>query len=244
LKLINRNYRWIVVLLCQIAFWSAIKAQSTEVPPSKIDETSPHASITKAVSGAPTVSALLKSIQRLKTYKFRSSMTVTNAKPPQSNGTFFFKSPKLLRVEVEKPGPKAGTKVVLNAEGNVRVKGMFGITMTLAPDSRLLKLPSGKFVTECDYLSLLNELSREIGSGTKVTASQIPLSLTHEHGKVIVVETLESGHDKNVDQRILIDPKLNVPIRWFGFKNGQLVTTVKFDDVQIDPSIADDMFKI
>lgn len=218
--------------------------------PTSVDETSPRLSIAKAANGAPEINALINSCKDLKSYKFYSLMTVAKGKKLVENaGTFFFKAPGLMRVEVDGHGPKAGSKLVRNAQGKIRVKGgpaLLGITMNIEPDSRLLTLPNGRLLTQCDFLSLVQGLAKEIATGEKATVSSAPVNLTQEPGtKAIVLETQEPGQDANlINQRILIDPKMNVPIRWFGFKNGQLIYSVKFEDLKINPDIADDMFNL
>jgi outer membrane lipoprotein-sorting protein len=238
---------WSVISLCLIGFGSVACAQAAGVARTTANEATPL--ISQATNGAPVVSAALKSIQNLKSYRFRAAIrTVKDGKVKESGGTFFFKSPNLLRVEIEGHGPKAGSKLVRNAKGTIRFKGgpsLLGITINIEPDSRLLKLPSGRSVTESDFGSLLQGLSTDIAAGLKVTASPSAISLDDEPGKAIILEVQEPGQNVHlVSQRIYIDPKNNVPLRWVRFKNGKLFTAAKFEDVQINPDIGDDMFNL
>jgi outer membrane lipoprotein-sorting protein len=106
-------------------------------------------------------------------------------------------------------------------------------------------LPNGRLLTECDFRSLVQGLAKEITAGEKATASSVALNLTHQPGKAIVLETQEPGQGTDfINQRILIDPKINIPTRWLGFKNGQLLYSVKFEDLKLDLDLADDMFNL
>jgi outer membrane lipoprotein-sorting protein len=213
----------------------------------KFDEPAPQPLIVKATNGSPVVSALLKSIKELKSYRFHAVMrAVKDGKFKDSNATIYFKDPNLMCVEVGGHGPKAGSKLIRNAKGTIRFKGgpaLFGITMTMQPDSRLLRLPSGQLVTECDYLSLFQGLAKEMSAGLKVTASPSPISLDHEPGQAIILETQEAGQNASfVRERILIDPKTSVPILWVRFKDGRLIASVKFEDLRLNLDVGNDMF--
>jgi outer membrane lipoprotein-sorting protein len=240
---------WLAVLTCLIAFGRAAEAQGTGVTPTNFDLVTPQPLIPEATNGAPLVSALLKSIKEFKSYRFRAAVrALKDGKFKDSAGTFYFKAPNLVRVEVEGHGPKAGSKLIRNASGQIRFKGgpaLFGITMTLEPDSRFLRLPSGHLVTECDYASLLQDLSKKIAAGLEVTTSPAAITLNHEPGKAIILEAREPGQSANfVSQRFLIDPKTNVPISWARFKNGKLNATVKFENPRINLDLGDDMFNL
>jgi len=211
------------------------------------DAAAPQSLILAPTNGAPVVTALLKSLKELKSYKFHADIrAIKDGKFKDNIGTFYFKSPNLMRVEVEGRGPKAGSKLVRNAQGALRFKGgpmLFGITMNMQPDSRLLRLPTGHLITECDYVSLFQNLAKEMAAGLKVKASPSAISLNP--GKAIVLETQEPGQSVNlVSQRILIDAKTNVPISWIRFKDGRLNASVKFENQQLNPVVGDDMFSL
>jgi outer membrane lipoprotein-sorting protein len=202
--------------------------------------------IKNAVNGSAMVSTITNAVKSLKSYSFHADIQEKkDGKLTESFANFFVKTPNMMRVEIGGHGPKAGSKLVRNGSGIIKFKGgpaLFGITMTMDADSRLLRLPSGRLVTECDYVSLMQDLSKQMASGVQVVTNPSAINLG-EAGDVIVLETHDPGTTA-VSQRICVDPKTKVPIRWIRFKDGQLDGIAKFEELQLNPNEPDDMFNI
>jgi len=198
--------------------------------------------------GKKVLQEVITRVTQLGAYKFEGLLgTIKDRSMKFDSGSFYYK-PKCIRVEVKSGGFKAGAIVVKQNNGVIRAKGgpaLFGMKINLEPDSNMLRLPNGLNIVECDYLSLLKWLQSEIASGQKVYASESPMSVPSQAQSVLVLETREAGgNDGIVAHRVIIDPKLLVPIEWDIFRQGKFVSTVRFNDFQLCPTMDESLFQI
>jgi hypothetical protein len=212
----------------------------------------------EAIKPAPLVSSghdgkkvlqdVITRVTQLGAYKFEGLLgTIKDRTMKVDSGSFYY-MPKCLRVEVKSGGFKSGAIVVKQKDGAIKAKGgpaLFGMKVNLQPDSNMLRLPNGLNIVECDYLSLLKWLQSEIASGQKVYASDSPMNVPGQQQNVIVLETREAGgNDGIVAHRVIIDPKLLVPLEWDIFRQGKFVSAVRFNDFKLCPTMDESFFRL
>ncbi|CAM6002439.1 unnamed protein product [Sphagnum balticum] len=204
--------------------------------------------ISTSHDGKKVLQDVITRVAQLGAYKFEGLLGTVKDRSMKIDAGSFYYMPKCLRVEVKSGGFKAGAIVVKRKDGVIRAKGgpaLFGMKVNLQPDSNMLKLPNGLNIVECDYLSLLKWLQSEIASGQKVYASEAPMNVPNQAQNVLVLETREAGGaDGIVAHRVIIDPKLLVPIEWDIFRQGKFVSTVRFNDFQLCPTMDESFFQL
>jgi outer membrane lipoprotein-sorting protein len=108
----------------------------------------------------------------------------------------------------------------------------------------LLRLPNGLLVTGCDFASLVRWLKLQAKSGADVSVSAMPLKID-ELSNVIVVELRDSGpFSTSVAQRVLVDPSRMLPIEWILFKEGALLSSTKFRNLELLPQVDESIFQL
>jgi outer membrane lipoprotein-sorting protein len=116
--------------------------------------------------------------------------------------------------------------------------------MNLEKGSRLLRLPNGLLVTGCDFASLVRWLKLQAKSGADVSVSAMPLKID-ELSNVIVVELRDScPFSASVAQRVLVDPSRMLPIEWILFKEGALLSSTKFRNLELLPQVDESIFQL
>ena len=201
-----------------------------------------------AQSGTEFVDKLLHRVTALGAYKVTADLAMQKkGKLSKTVAQFTFKSPSLLRVDVLSGGMNTGAAVAVRADGGICAKGgpaLFGLKMNLEKGSRLLRLPNGLLVTGCDFASLVRWLKQQAKSGADVTVSAAPLNID-ELSNVIVVELRDSGTSSaSVAQRVLVDPGRMLPVEWILFKDGALLSSTRFRNLELLPQLDDSIFQL
>jgi outer membrane lipoprotein-sorting protein len=199
------------------------------------------------IDGKPFLDSLCKTAAGFEDYSYDSVFTLHNSKGEQGAGSFFFKRVSLLRVQVKTSGPRDGTVVVRQADGKIRLGGghMFKfLKMTVAPDSRLLLLPNGYNVVKSDLVGLLDGVKSDVSAGSKSRVTPNPIMVDRLKRQAEVFEVVKSGSTPQLTDRIFIDPATNVPIAWDVFREGNLFSTVTFDNFRANMGLNDDLFKL
>lgn len=207
-----------------------------------------QAILTNGNDGSKILEQLKLRVKQLGSYHFDGLLaTMKEAKLHLDAGSFFYKPQACLRVEVKGHGFKAGS-VLVKKDGVIKAKGgpaLLGMKITLEPDSTMLRLPNGFNIVECDFISLFAGLERQIATGQKIYSSESPMQIDSQSNKVLVLETREAGQNPGtISQRILVDPKLLVPVEWDIFKNGKFFSTVRFENFQASPAIDESAFQL
>ena len=195
-------------------------------------------------NGVDTLKTLVAKLRSLNTYEFDSDVhTYLKANHPKHDrGTFFFKKPHRVRIQVNNPGRKHGTVVVRRKDGQVRVKcgpAMLGLTMNLAENSRLLNNASGHNVLKSDLVSVMSKILRDTKSSAACLVSR-PMQIYKT--QVLVVDVV--GSDKFVKQRVLVGAKTGLPVGWARYKNGKLFADIKVENLRTNLPLKDKLFEI
>ena len=201
-----------------------------------------------AQNGSEFVDKLLRSATAVGAYRVTADLAMQKkGKLSKTVAQFTFKSPSLLRVDVLSGGMNTGAAVAVRADGAICAKGgpaLFGLKMNLEKGSRLLRLPNGLLVTGCDFASLVRWLKLQAKSGADVSVSAMPLKID-ELSNVIVVELRDSGaFSSSVAQRVLVDPSRMLPVEWILFKEGALLSSTKFRNLELLPQVDDSIFRL
>jgi len=199
-------------------------------------------------NGTEFVDKLLRSATTVGAYRVTADLSMQKkGKLSKTVAQFTFKAPSLLRVDVLSGGMNTGAAVAVRADGGICAKGgpaLFGLKMNLEKGSRLLRLPNGLLVTGCDFASLVRWLKVQAKSGADVSVSAMPLKID-ELSNVIVVELRDSGpFSASVAQRVLVDPSRMLPIEWILFKEGALLSSTKFRNLELLPQIDESIFQL
>lgn len=199
-------------------------------------------------NGTEFVDKLLRSATTVGAYRVTADLSMQKkGKLSKTVAQFTFKAPSLLRVDVLSGGMNTGAAVAVRADGGICAKGgpaLFGLKMNLEKGSRLLRLPNGLLVTGCDFASLVRWLKLQAKSGADVSVSAMPLKID-ELSNVIVVELRDSGpFSASVAQRVLVDPSRMLPIEWILFKEGALLSSTKFRNLELLPQIDESIFQL
>jgi outer membrane lipoprotein-sorting protein len=199
-------------------------------------------------NGTEFVDKLLHSATTIGAYRVTADLAMQKkGKLSKTVAQFTFKAPSLLRVDVLSGGMNTGAAVAVRADGGICAKGgpaLFGLKMNLEKGSRLLRLPNGLLVTGCDFASLVRWLKLQAKSGADVSVSAMPLKID-ELSNVIVVELRDSGpFSASVAQRVLVDPSRMLPVEWILFKEGALLSSTKFRNLELLPQVDESIFQL
>ncbi|MGD9684545.1 MAG: outer membrane lipoprotein carrier protein LolA [Candidatus Obscuribacterales bacterium] len=225
-----------VWMICTIAPGQA----SINIPPTSMLQGKPN-----STEGKAFLKDILNKIRSFKEYSFESQLVAyKKSKPVTEKGRFYFKAPNLVRFEVTDAGKRSGSVVVRQKDGKIRAKsgGLFsGLTISVAPNSKLLRTANGFNILESDLGSLLSQTISRLDSHHTCLASNSPLPYPGR-GSSYVVEVI--GDDNLVDQRIVLDKKSRLPVEWALFEGDQLLSVVNFQNLEIDADIEDTLFSL
>ena len=199
--------------------------------------------------GRGLVERIYKSLLDLKDYKFESILYMCKPAPQESGaGTYFFKKPNLIRLQIKSHGLKDGTVVVRQSDGRIRVAGgpkLRFLKMNVDEDSRVLQTPNGYNVVKSDFASLFGEVAAALSTGSKAQTTTAPISLSRFKQNVTVLQLIkpESGEDQITD-RIFIDPQTDTPLEWDLFRNGNRYSITVFENFNSNIGLQDEQFKL
>ncbi|MDP3510625.1 MAG: hypothetical protein Q8T09_21850 [Candidatus Melainabacteria bacterium] len=201
-----------------------------------------------AQNGTEFVDKLLHRVTTVGAYRVTADLAMQKkGKLSKTVAQFTFKAPSLLRIDVLSGGMNTGAAVAVRADGGICAKGgpaLFGLKMNLEKGSRLLRLPNGLLVTGCDFASLVRWLQMQAKSGASVSVSAAPVKID-EVSNVIVVELRDSGpFSTSVAQRVLVDPGRMLPVEWILFREGALLSSTRFRNLELLPQLDESIFQL
>ncbi|MCA9804539.1 MAG: DUF1571 domain-containing protein [Cyanobacteria bacterium HKST-UBA02] len=197
--------------------------------------------------GLGFIESMLNVIKRNAGYVFDSRILgIKKSKLETGKATYFFKKPQKVRLEVHSHGMNNGAVVVKQSDGVIRASGggaLKFVKMTLEPDSRMLQLPNGYNVISSDLATLIAGLKRRAANGASVSVSTEAVSERGQALKIIEVQGREENKDHKLE-RIFVDTKTKVPVRWEVYRNGDLVSITEFDNFKPRPDLSEDLFQL
>lgn len=185
---------------------------------------------------------LMDRVRSSKDYVYESTLIANlKGKPISEQGRFYFKSPNMVRFEVTAAKGKTGSVVVRQPDGKIRAKAgglLGGITVTLSPDSRMLRTANGINILDSDLVSLMQRVRDEAKGQGKIITTKSPTRIPG-YDSVYVVELLNNDF---VLERIIVDAARQLPIEWLLFEQNKLDSYVKFTSLKMNSGNADDLF--
>ena len=200
-------------------------------------------------NGTALVDQLIANVSSLGPYKYEGIQEAQiGGKVLKASGTFYVKPVDLMRVEVKQFGSKSGSLLVKGPGGKIKGKGgpqMMWIKMTLAPDSRLLRMPNGLSAFDCDLSSLFGRLKKQAAAGCKILQTEQPIHIENLSKPAIVIESqMASDSGTKVVDRVFLDPSLKVPMQWDLFENGKFQSRSTFQNYQTNMQLDDSQFTL
>ena len=197
-----------------------------------------------ARDGKSVLESLLGRFQTMKSYRFDSSLTCySKARPVTETGSFYFKNPHLVRFEARSAGALSGSIVVRQSDGKVRAKsgGFFGLTLGLAPNSKLLMTPNGYNILQSDFATLIESVLKSLDGNLKCLVTGSPVAYPGLNSAYI----LEVMQDPAaVLQRIALDSENKMPLEWTLFNNDRLFSVLRIQKLSASPVLPDDLFSL
>lgn len=192
------------------------------------------------------IDALLSAMAPLRDYQcFCQMMVVKNNKWKDFGGAnLFFKQNQKFRAEVVSSDYRNGSVVVKQADGKIRGKGGGGLSlikMTMQPDSRNLRLPTGFSLAQSDFASLYGNLKGQLAPGVEATATQ-PTNIPVFKDPVQVLSVRRKG--EGLIHVIYLNPRTKTPLVWNTFANGQSNAVASFDRLDVNKGLTDDLFQL
>ena len=225
----------------QLAAWSLSSNDAGKLP----DEDTIGRLANQPVS-CSYLDSLLSAVGGMRDYQCSCQMMVVkNNKWKDFGGAnLFFKQRQQFRAEIVSSDYRNGSVVVKQPDGKIRGKGGGGLSlikMTMQPDSRQLRLPTGFSLAQSDFASLYGSLKGQIGPGVEATTSQ-PTSIPAFKDPVQLLCLKKKG--EGLLQVIYLNPRTKTPLAWNTYTNGQSNAVASFDKLDVNKGLSDDLFQL
>lgn len=218
------------LLMCLVAVAPAALAANPEIASNV-----PHA----AINATSLLEEMEAHAATLNEYKYECEITSQKGnKTIKELGTFYFKKPNSIRVDVT-GGPKSGSVAVLRADGKVR--GHMGgwlkyFVGTVPADSNLLTSTTGFSLVRSDYKTLAGELRKYVRQGWSAD-----VECTANGGNYVLQMKSPEG---KLGKRITVDEKTFLPLEWENTSDGKPISLCRFRNVVVNPGFSATLFKI
>lgn len=224
---------------------SAMAATPHEIK-DKLPDTSTLEKLTKSTASPNFLDSLQSAASELQDYKcFCRLISFKDEQWKDYGGaTLFYKQRERLRAEIVSSDYRNGSVVVKQQDGKIRGKGGGGLSllkMTIQPDSRSIKLPTGFSLAESDFLSLYASIKKQIASGSSANISA-PTSIPAFREQVQILAM--RGKDNGLTHVIYFDPHTKLPLAWNTYSDGHSQAFVFFDPPETNKGLSDELFKL
>lgn len=191
---------------------------------------------------------MVTSADSLDSYSFSYQMSAfKDGKSVVEKGDFYFKKPRLMRLEVTE-GKRKGSVAVLESNGKVRGKapglGFLTSMISLSPDSSYLKSVNGYPMCDSDYFSLARALKEFLQKGctAKMTKHVVAESTGHQPSHLIEVYTDKSA--TQLFKRVFVDADSYLPVEWYDYEDGKLSSQSSWRNFQSNKSLPATLFSL
>jgi Outer membrane lipoprotein-sorting protein len=191
------------------------------------------------------VNKMSNAADALKTYSFKFTMKVYKKKKTVvEKGNFYFKKPRLIRIE-ETGSYKKGAVAVLTANG--RVKARLGgalkfFVADLPARSKTLLSANGYPMVESDYVSLTTALKDFLKDGVSAQVTSKPIRFDGVNEPVYLLEMNKSG---KLWKKVAVSAKTTLPLQWWDYADsGTLWSYSSWTDFKTDKQLADSLFNL
>ncbi len=211
--------------------------------------TLPKADNSDYVNAAPFIERMLKAADSYKDYVFEYEMTNYKGKKLIEKGKFYFKKPRMMRLE-EVGSFRKGSIAVMGSGGKIKAKpggALSFMTVDLAPSSDYLRSANGYPMVDSDLSSLAQALKTFIEKDScvaRVTENTVQ-STSNAPSQVYMLEVYHgSNFEGEIFKRVAIDPKSMLPVEWWDYIDGKLSSHSIWNNFKGNVGLADDVFTI
>lgn len=171
---------------------------------------------------------------------YKSQQTV------KETGTFSYKKPRLMRVEVQ-TGPKKGSVAILALDG--KVHGHLGGALkffraTLSPDSELVRALNGFPMAGTDFYSLSSYVRNMLKEGDQSRVSKTAVQTNRTSFPTYVLDLYSTKFGKELLlKRVYVDPHTLLPVFWEDYIDGKIWSESGWHDLKTDVEFPENFFK-
>jgi len=232
---------------CQAAL--ALTASDLE---SKVPDNTALNQMAKSIVGSGYIDSLKSAASNFRDYHcFCEMFTKKDNKWKDYGGAeLYYKQMNMLRAEIKSSDYRNGAIVVKQLDGKIRGQGGGGLSlikMTIQPNSRTLRLPTGFSLVESDFVSLYDALKGQIANGAEIAVSSAPVSapfLTEPALVMVLRNKSTNGGDPQPVHVVYLNPKTKLPVAWNSYANGQSHSFVFFGPLDGNKGLTADFFKL
>jgi hypothetical protein len=241
--------KYSIALMAALIVMSAIPVTALAAVADSPDKLPDNATIEKlelVPVGISYLDSLIATASGLNDYQCYCEMAVLKNNQWKSYGgaNLFFKQREKIRAEIVSSDYRNGSVVVKQSDGRIRGKGggaLKMIKMTMQPDSRQIRLPTGFSLAQSDFASLFDTVKHQLSGRVEATSSAaITLPAFDEPVKVLIVRSKDEG----LLHAIYLNPKTKIPIAWNTYVNGQPHAVVFFDKLDVNKGLSEDLFRL
>lgn len=199
-----------------------------------------------ATDGQVFIDKLYASADAYEDYVFEFEMTAFKHGKVVEAGRFYYKKPKLIRLE-ETGSFRRGSVAVLGKDGKVKAKaggGLGFLVIDLSPNSGMLRSANGHPMVESDLTSLAQALKVFLQEGKVARVSSDPISFGQSTDKVHVLEIFHDRAMSDIYKRVAVHPKTMLPVEWWDYENGKLVSHSRWMSFRGNLGLTEDVFTI
>lgn len=184
----------------------------------------PRADKTNMKDGQPLTEKMIKAADSYNDYTFEFEMTAYKGGTTVERGKFYFKKPRLIRLEEHGPLRK-GSVAILTASGKVKGHAGGGLSffvVDLSPNSSLLRSANGYPMVDSDLFSLAKALKKFVDEGK--VALQAENQTTLANGNRVEMLEVYMKNDGPIYKRVAVDADTLLPVEWWDYEQGNLVS--------------------
>ncbi len=175
--------------------------------------------------GSAFIERMQTAADSYQSYYFEYKMTAFKHGTVVEEGRFWFKKPRLIRLE--ETGPfKHGCVALLTPKGKVKAHAggaLSLITVDLAADSSYLRSANGYPMVLSDLSSLAAALTQFLKEGKSSKVTESPVQINSQSEKVFILDVYQEPANQ-IYKRVAIDCKSILPVEWWDFEGGKLVS--------------------
>ena len=204
--------------------------------------------VATVTDGHGFVQHMLNAADNLESYSFNYKMSALKGDKTQiEQGDFYFKKPKLMRLEVTE-GKRKGSVAVLQSDGRVHGKapglGFLASMMTLAPDSRFLRSVNGYPMVDSDFCSLARALKKFLDDGATAKITTHTVSERFQHQPSHLIEVYTDKTQTQLFKRVFVDANSYLPVEWYDYEDGKLSSESSWQNFKNDPGMPATLFSL
>ncbi len=254
----SHSMRRLVLSFLLVCLHLGLCSKCAAINEQELQNTLPDKGTVEKLAKSPVNSSYMDSLcsaaESLSDYScFCQLFTVKDNKWKDYGGAqLYFKQKGLLRAEIKSSGYNNGSIVVIQPDGKIRGKGGGGLSllkMTLQPDSRTLRLPTGYSLVKSDFLSLSRSLKEQVSSGIEPSLSA-PVKLPAFREPVLILamrkKNPSAGDAANEGfvHVVYLNPNTRLPIAWNTFKDGKSDAFVFFEQIDTNKGLSMKLFSL